>query len=896
MKQETSDLQQLKEEIKELHHEKKTFTTQIDRAEKRKIKIEEQMNEIKMEYEQQILELDQQCERQKLELQKLQELTRSQSQMITTSKQDNEERIKRRLEELASLEVNYNKIQAKNLELNEIIKTNKNQITEAQNKNTEFQEVIRKLNLEKGELTQQISVSKKNELALKNTKETQQEMLDNIRRIYSEKLILIDQLQGDLENLREVNVLLEQQMEVGKEETELLTKDNLLLQNQIKNEREKNAKKIERLLSEINELNEVIQMTQAIEEEQLQLELESAESEGSNHSQSVLRKENVELKKRLQDSRMEVSLLEAEKQLLNDQLILLQEDFDFSKSQSELDRNEELKYRKILNDQINQLQERLKNAEVLRLEEITNLENLKQRTFNNIQQQLAKEQSINQANLAKVKKLTEQNKELEMNNHDLVASMAMMIKDSGEECERIDELEDKLRKSQLKHKSDAKIIYQLQQQIQQLQSRLKLKRPYTNTLPPPTPLVISSFPYQNTDSKKIVKQPVVIQPEDQIKHQNLKEQKTISTNNQSTLEKDKNLSISINNEIIINENPTTNVVASSSFDNLEELENIISNYSDEPEKPEDDDSKQDDEEEEKDIEKELLSDVVDHICDLLPNIEAKATDFTSSIHSSLLLCKLINQIVPGTIDERAINPNPNSKEEEIQNLNLCVNSAKAIGCDVPNIQVQQLIHDPTQLETLTWEIIRTELLSKVSLRKHPEIMQLQQDMELQAQIVDIQSLTPQELLLHWVNHHISPTLNASQNNIKIHKISNFEEDFATLETHFILLKNLCELEKINISNVPEFSTSNSWESRVEIIESLADLLNCKKFLYTKEIKSGNSRLNIAFLANLFHHHSGLQYIHPVIENDTEIDFKNDDNGTREERGKKKQILYIFIVY
>ncbi|KAL1092282.1 hypothetical protein V6Z11_D07G213000 [Gossypium hirsutum] len=58
----------------------------------------------------------------------------------------------------------------------------------------------------------------------------------------------------------------------------------------------------------------------------------------------------------------------------------------------------------------------------------------------------------------------------------------------------------------------------------------------------------------------------------------------------------------------------------------------------------------------------------------------------------VLLCKLINVAVPGTIDERAINTkkvlNPWERNE---NHTLCLNSAKAIGCTVVNIGTQDLV-------------------------------------------------------------------------------------------------------------------------------------------------------------------------------------------------------------
>jgi hypothetical protein len=54
--------------------------------------------------------------------------------------------------------------------------------------------------------------------------------------------------------------------------------------------------------------------------------------------------------------------------------------------------------------------------------------------------------------------------------------------------------------------------------------------------------------------------------------------------------------------------------------------------------------------------------------------------------------KLINLAVPGTIDERTINTKKNLNPwERNENHNLCLNSAKAIGCTVVNIGTQDLV-------------------------------------------------------------------------------------------------------------------------------------------------------------------------------------------------------------
>ncbi|KAL0370965.1 UNVERIFIED_CONTAM: Fimbrin-2 [Sesamum angustifolium] len=73
-------------------------------------------------------------------------------------------------------------------------------------------------------------------------------------------------------------------------------------------------------------------------------------------------------------------------------------------------------------------------------------------------------------------------------------------------------------------------------------------------------------------------------------------------------------------------------------------------------------------------------------------IDPATNDLFEIAKDGVLICKLINVAVPGTIDERAINTkrvlNPWERNE---NHTLCLNSAKAIGCTVVNIGTQDFI-------------------------------------------------------------------------------------------------------------------------------------------------------------------------------------------------------------
>ncbi len=62
------------------------------------------------------------------------------------------------------------------------------------------------------------------------------------------------------------------------------------------------------------------------------------------------------------------------------------------------------------------------------------------------------------------------------------------------------------------------------------------------------------------------------------------------------------------------------------------------------------------------------------------------------MHDGLLICKLINDAIPETIDERVLNKGTNLNNFKIhENQAVAINSAKAIGCNIINIGAQDLM-------------------------------------------------------------------------------------------------------------------------------------------------------------------------------------------------------------
>jgi len=234
----------------------------------------------------------------------------------------------------------------------------------------------------------------------------------------------------------------------------------------------------------------------------------------------------------------------------------------------------------------------------------------------------------------------------------------------------------------------------------------------------------------------------------------------------------------------------------------------------------------------------------------------------------VILCKLINDAVPDTIDERVINMKAKNVYEKTENNNLLINSAKAIGCSVVNIGAVDINEGRNHLVLgLIWQIIRIGLLSKISLTSHPEMFRLLEPGE---DINDLLKLPPDQILLRWFNYHL-------KNSGSPKRVSNFSGDIKDSEAYTLLLHQLapnkCDKGALQESNV---------EKRAEMVLQNADKLDCRKFLKPRDIVAGNPKLNLAFVANLFNTHPGLEPLTDAEKSKLE-EWLFASEGTREAR-------------
>ncbi|XP_042010359.1 fimbrin-1-like isoform X1 [Salvia splendens] len=225
-------------------------------------------------------------------------------------------------------------------------------------------------------------------------------------------------------------------------------------------------------------------------------------------------------------------------------------------------------------------------------------------------------------------------------------------------------------------------------------------------------------------------------------------------------------------------------------------------------------------------------------------MDPSTNDLFDLAKGGVLLCKLINVAVPGTIDERAINKkkvlNPWERNE---NHTLCLNSAKAIGCTVVNIGTQDLVEGrPHLVLGLISQIIKIQLLADLNLRMTPQLLEIVDD---NCDVEELMSLAPEKLLLKWMNFHLK------KGGYK-KTVTNFSSDLKDGEAYAYLLNVLAP----EFCNPTTLDTMDPYE-RADLVLEHAEQMNCKRYLTPKDIAEGSSNLNLAFVAQIFHERSGL---------------------------------------
>uniref|UniRef100_UPI00358F2CB9 plastin-2-like n=1 Tax=Myxine glutinosa TaxID=7769 RepID=UPI00358F2CB9 len=244
----------------------------------------------------------------------------------------------------------------------------------------------------------------------------------------------------------------------------------------------------------------------------------------------------------------------------------------------------------------------------------------------------------------------------------------------------------------------------------------------------------------------------------------------------------------------------------------------------------------------------------------------------TAVGDGIILCKMINNSVPDTIDERTINKKKLTAFTISENLNLALNSASAIGCHVVNIGAEDLREGKPHLVLgLLWQVIKIGLLSHVEISSNEALVALLRDGE---SLEELMRLSPEELLLRWVNYHLDHAGRPP--------IHNFSSDIKDSRAYYHLLDQIAprgdkEGEQriaIDMSGCREMDDVK----RADFMLQEADRLGCRQFVTPADVVSGNPKLNLAFVANLFNKYPALSK--PVNQ---DIDWSLLEGESREER-------------
>ncbi|CAH8852727.1 unnamed protein product [Trichobilharzia szidati] len=265
------------------------------------------------------------------------------------------------------------------------------------------------------------------------------------------------------------------------------------------------------------------------------------------------------------------------------------------------------------------------------------------------------------------------------------------------------------------------------------------------------------------------------------------------------------------------------------------------------------------------------------------------SDLYEKCKDGIILCKIINCSIPKTIDHRAMNRHlPLTTFQMHENITLALNSARAIGCNVVNIGAGDIWNGTRHLLLgLLWQIIKIGLLKQINVVAHAELATL---LEGEETINDFAKLSPEEILIRWVNYHLKGTESGT-------RMENFSFDVRNSEVYAYLVEKIAPQEKKPyLHSARAILDAVDLVQRAEMVLQNAEQLNCRVFVRPEDIVSGSQRLNLAFLANLFHGYPALEKPPEVEEQVAEIEETREEKTYRNwinSLGFPKSVNYLF---
>jgi len=149
-------------------------------------------------------------------------------------------------------------------------------------------------------------------------------------------------------------------------------------------------------------------------------------------------------------------------------------------------------------------------------------------------------------------------------------------------------------------------------------------------------------------------------------------------------------------------------------------------------------------------------------------------------------------------------------------------------------------------------------------------------------IEDLMKLSPEQLLLRWVNYHLEAAGSPR-------RMTNFTTDVKDSEIYTELIAQIAPKDK-NVNKLA--MKKENLTERAEAMLEQADKIDCRQFVSAKDVVKGNEKLNLAFVANMFNNH-------PALDPPEDLDIIEE---TREEKmyrnwmnslGVKPKVNYLY---
>eukprot|EP00916_Digyalum_oweni_P008135 GHVL01013617.1.p1 GENE.GHVL01013617.1~~GHVL01013617.1.p1 ORF type:complete len:903 (+),score=230.80 GHVL01013617.1:42-2750(+) len=225
------------------------------------------------------------------------------------------------------------------------------------------------------------------------------------------------------------------------------------------------------------------------------------------------------------------------------------------------------------------------------------------------------------------------------------------------------------------------------------------------------------------------------------------------------------------------------------------------------------------------------------------NLPILSDDLYSSLRNGVILCKLVNAAVPGTIDERVVNKGGLTVWQIRENAVLALHSAAAIGCRIVNVHPSDIENadvKPNLVAGVVWQIIRKQIFANLDVAHRPILKRLLKDDE---DVHALKNLQAETLLCRWVNEHLEKSENP------ISKVKNFTSDFQDGNVYLSLLSQL--KPRLVAQIIPQ-----GWQNIEPIIRGQKILEICEKmgfetYMQAADIVNPSSKLTIQLLAGIF---------------------------------------------